>query len=74
MIQGSSSSDDQALQRKLYKEVLIDYERLKELKKKLKLFVTLENNKSKPVHKPKDAFTRFSVTTFSSVLDSLNPR
>ena len=82
MIQGSSSSDDQALQRKLYKEVLIDvsfktgpplapfyvlhivrlfsiclftnvpvnifvfhvqqYERLKELKRKLKLSVTLE--------------------------------
>ncbi|XP_039774142.1 uncharacterized protein LOC120641897 [Panicum virgatum] len=72
--EGSSSSDDQALQRKLYKEVLIDYERLKELKRKLKLSVTLENNKSKPDHKPKDAFTRFSVTAFSSVLDSLNPR
>ena len=82
MIQGSSSSDDQAMQRKLYKEVLIDvsfktgpplppfmfcilsvfflfvsslmclsiflffhvqqYERLKELKRKLKLSVTLE--------------------------------
>ncbi|KAG2648910.1 hypothetical protein PVAP13_1NG073200 [Panicum virgatum] len=50
------------------------YERLKELKRKLKLSVTLENNKSKPDHKPKDAFTRFSVTAFSSILDSLNPR
>ncbi|XP_039805184.1 uncharacterized protein LOC120669513 [Panicum virgatum] len=72
-IDGSSSSDDVELKRELYKQVLLDFNRIKELKSKLKTSFSHQRKKMKSSKKPKDVFTRFSVKAFSSVIEALTP-
>ncbi|CAL4996251.1 unnamed protein product [Urochloa decumbens] len=61
--------DDDAL----YSQVILDLRRLSKLKKKLKSKIIDENIKTKATKKPKDGFTRFSVTSFSKVVNAILP-
>ncbi|CAN6361777.1 unnamed protein product, partial [Urochloa humidicola] len=55
---------------KLYKQVLIDFRKLSKLKEELKYKLSRQYKATK---KPKDAFTRFSLTSFSKVVNAIVP-
>ncbi|CAO1947058.1 unnamed protein product [Urochloa humidicola] len=64
-----SSSDDPVADKHLYRKVLYEYKNLSKLKKKLKRKLSHQYMKhDKPVKKPKETFSRFSVTCFSKVV------
>jgi len=68
-----SSSSDERIKIAAYKEVLKNYNELKILKKKLAKTINHEEaKKHNSSRRPKEVFTRFSVTSFSSVLESLS--
>ncbi|CAL4958930.1 unnamed protein product [Urochloa decumbens] len=71
--QYSGAGDDESLKRSTYKQILKDYAELKHLKKKFELALSRQEGNNKRVSKPKDAFTRFSASNFSSVIESLSP-
>ncbi|CAL4924583.1 unnamed protein product [Urochloa decumbens] len=66
----NSSADERLSNKALYNEVILEFRKLSKLKKKLKSKLT---NESKATKKPKDAFTRFSVTSFSKVVNAILP-
>ncbi|XP_039827381.1 uncharacterized protein LOC120689112 [Panicum virgatum] len=72
-IDHSHDGDHERIKRAAYKEVLKDFADIKILKRKLALSLSREETKSISVKPSKDAFTRFSVSTFSSVVESLTP-
>jgi len=53
---------------------LKNYHELKVLKRQLAKTISLEEaKKQKSAKRPKEVFTRFSVSSFSSILDALTP-
>ncbi|XP_039841596.1 uncharacterized protein LOC120701852 [Panicum virgatum] len=69
----SYSPDDDSVKRAAYKQLLKEYTEIKLLTRKLALSLSKEEKKSHSLKRPKDAFTRFSVSNLSSVIDSLTP-
>ncbi|CAN6335720.1 unnamed protein product [Urochloa humidicola] len=69
----TSSSDNEVINKQLYKKVVSKYTKLLKLKRDLKRKLShqvLQDRKT--VKKPKETFSRFSVTTFSKVVSALS--
>ncbi|CAL4990031.1 unnamed protein product [Urochloa decumbens] len=63
----------ESVNREAYKQVLKKYGEIKHLKKKLAMRLNHEESNVKSVNNSNDAFTRFSLTNFSNVIQSLTP-
>ncbi|CAL5050886.1 unnamed protein product [Urochloa decumbens] len=69
----TSSSDDGISDKKLYKQVLVESRNLLKLKRDLKRKLSHQSKKNaKSVKKPKETFSRFSVTSFSKVVSAVS--
>jgi len=69
-----SSGGIESIQFAAYQQVLKNYHELKVLKRQLAKTISLEEaKKQKSAKRPKEVFTRFSVSSFSSILDALTP-
>jgi hypothetical protein len=70
---GSNSSDSEVLKSALYQKYKEQYNKVKKIEKEMLRALNHEDKRAKPViEKKKDAFTRFSVSYFSKVIDSLD--
>ncbi|RLN12524.1 hypothetical protein C2845_PM09G11560 [Panicum miliaceum] len=68
------SGELESIQVAAYKQVLKNYHELKVLKRNLAKTITHEEaKKHNSVRRPKEVFTRFCVSNFSSVLEALTP-
>ncbi|KAL6661086.1 hypothetical protein ACP70R_000470 [Stipagrostis hirtigluma subsp. patula] len=70
--EGENSSDSDELNTSMYLQYARERKKLKKLKAKILNSMKPKDKKFKSAVKPKDAFTRFSVTYFSRVIDSLS--
>ncbi|OQU87383.1 uncharacterized protein LOC8063106 isoform X1 [Sorghum bicolor] len=70
---GDSSSDNSSFDRHLYENCLKDYEKVRIMKRRLKMALRHKAKKVKSVKKSKAGFTRFSATAFMNVISSLSP-
>ncbi|KAL6646917.1 hypothetical protein ACP70R_015611 [Stipagrostis hirtigluma subsp. patula] len=69
---GSDSSEYDVINEALYERCKKEYNTMKHLKKKVKRSLKKKSKQSISDTKSKDVFTRFSVTYFSKVIDSLS--
>ncbi|KAL6595520.1 hypothetical protein ACP70R_047860 [Stipagrostis hirtigluma subsp. patula] len=67
------SSDSEQMNGALYQQCLKELMGLEKLKEKLSKSIRHKAKKTKSTKKPKDAFTRFSVSYFASVIEALSP-
>ncbi|CAL4896598.1 unnamed protein product [Urochloa decumbens] len=68
-----SSSDDDISEKLMYKHVLDKYRKLSKMKRDLKRKLLLQSMRNKHVqNKPKETFSRFSVTSFSKVVRAVS--
>ncbi|KAL6658105.1 hypothetical protein ACP70R_003691 [Stipagrostis hirtigluma subsp. patula] len=69
-----SSSDSEQMNGALYQQCLKELMGLEKLKDKLSKSIRHKAKKAKSTKKCKDAFTRFSVSYFASVIEALSPQ
>ncbi|CAL4994264.1 unnamed protein product [Urochloa decumbens] len=68
-----SSTDEDISEKALYKHVLDEYRKLSKVKRELKRKLLLKSMRNKHVQsKPKETFSRFSVTSFSKVVRAVS--
>ncbi|CAL4917542.1 unnamed protein product [Urochloa decumbens] len=70
---GSSSSENEISNNQLYKQVLSEYTTLLKFKRELKRKIIRQSMQNKKaIKKPKETFSRFSVTSFSKVVSAVS--